>query len=844
MALNYGQLISAPSGTRVGGVKAGSGIDITPDGTISLAAPTLSLVSPGSISGNAQVGATLTYVTGSATGGTAPYNYSWIWKKASDNSTLQVNGSTYVISGALVGDRVYVALTATDAVSATATGNTSSYPASPSTIISAGFPNIPPSLSGGPVSIPQVVSGTWADGTSTITSTGCIQISTDGVSFTQGPLTPSNGTTVYLQWDPTGGSCGGAPQGTVITGTLTNGTYTNSYSLTLDRTPAAFTIPTISGQALNSTAASSVITLSATNAPTYITYTAGSPNTLTALTVSINSGTPVAVPTSGTTVSAPPGATLQFAGTVGNSSNTTYSATINTGSNSTGWSVTTAAVAASITTPSITSPANGSTNLNPALNSPAGIPLLGSTYSPLNGAGAQTSSTWEVYRAVTYTATTTVTNVNSSTTPANWSATGNASASGSTLFYGGSSAFASVAISSPVGAGTTISVVSGTLNSNTRVQINEAATGTLAYTILDTTPGLAVTIGLACNVFAYVDSFATSGPISVSVPGFFATSASTVVTLTVDNTSGWLSNVSNGSVVTGSGGQSMTVSSVNVGAGTITSTSNGSSGTWTNGTVISVNAPAPTTPPTTNPPGPGYTAITGSPFSVTSAPFTTQLVPQSSLATSSTYFSRVQYATTNSQPATSNFSAWSSFGTASVFSPPAPGAAYAGGYLAGQYTDGGVLYNLIVAPKEFGETTGLAYNTTNAVDFPIGVFNDQTYGKPASDLANDSTHPIFQYARGLSINGYSDWYVPALGELQLLLANLRPAGVPANGPAPYFNTGGSQQILGAPGYWSSTQDGGGGGSGFALYCDNSNAPQNQAKSTPGTYIRAVRRQPA
>ena len=44
-------------------------------------------------------------------------------------------------------------------------------------------------------------------------------------------------------------------------------------------------------------------------------------------------------------------------------------------------------------------PANGTANLNPATNTPAGIPLVGSTYTPLNGAGAtQTSSTWEVYK--------------------------------------------------------------------------------------------------------------------------------------------------------------------------------------------------------------------------------------------------------------------------------------------------------------------------------------------------------------------------------------------------------------------------------------------------------------
>jgi hypothetical protein len=70
--------------------------------------------------------------------------------------------------------------------------------------------------------------------------------------------------------------------------------------------------------------------------------------------------------------------------------------------------------------------------------------------------------------------------------------------------------------------------------------------------------------------------------------------------------------------------------------------------------------PAPTTTP---PDALKYAAITGSPITVSSAPFTTVNLPQANLATGQTYYARVQYDTTNAAAATSSFSGWSSFAT-------------------------------------------------------------------------------------------------------------------------------------------------------------------------------------
>jgi len=256
------------------------------------------------------------------------------------------------------------------------------------------FPNLPPTLAAGPSTIPGTASGTWADGTTSLTSTSCIEFKVGAGSFNQGPTTVNNSDVVTVQYVTSPG-CSGAASGTTITGTLTNGTNTNNYSLTLDRNPDTFTISSQTGQAQSSTATSGSVTLAGTNSPAYITYTAGNPNTLTNIQVSVNSGAYVPVPTSGTSVSAPPGASLQFQGDVGASATTVYTATINVGTTTASWSVTTSSGATpTISQPSISAPLNNATNLDPGLNTPAAITATGSTYTALNGAGVHVSSDW------------------------------------------------------------------------------------------------------------------------------------------------------------------------------------------------------------------------------------------------------------------------------------------------------------------------------------------------------------------------------------------------------------------------------------------------------------------
>lgn len=113
---------------------------------------------------------------------------------------------------------------------------------------------------------------------------------------------------------------------------------------------------------------------------------------------------------------------------------------------------------------------------------------------------------------------------------------------------------------------------------------------------------------------------------------------------------------------------------------------------------------------------------------------------------------------------------------------PPIGTFYEGGYVGGYISDtadGVPTRILIVAPKASGETY-LAYKTTATPDAPSDVAQNLTNGSLATNAFNDASHPLFQWASGLTINGYSDWYIPALREMEILYRNLKPSTAPNN----------------------------------------------------------------
>jgi len=118
-----------------------------------------------------------------------------------------------------------------------------------------------------------------------------------------------------------------------------------------------------------------------------------------------------------------------------------------------------------------------------------------------------------------------------------------------------------------------------------------------------------------------------------------------------------------------------------------------------------------------------------------------------------------------------------------TFDPTDPaniGQPYEGGYLAGVIDStqtegsGGERYALIVAPKASGEHTSLTWGGHGSI---VSSGADSTWnGKQNTiNLMNDSrNHPAVEFCDGLTIGGYSDWYLPAPDELELLYRNFKP----------------------------------------------------------------------
>lgn len=102
------------------------------------------------------------------------------------------------------------------------------------------------------------------------------------------------------------------------------------------------------------------------------------------------------------------------------------------------------------------------------------------------------------------------------------------------------------------------------------------------------------------------------------------------------------------------------------------------------------------------------------------------------------------------------------------------GDAYQGGYYAGQISTAGnsvADYNLVIGPKSTADSSGKAFNTLNTSDSgATSVIN----GPANSASMNDALHPAAQFCEGLTIGGYSDWYMPAKNEIEVCYYNLKP----------------------------------------------------------------------
>ena len=193
---------------------------------------------------------------------------------------------------------------------------------------------------------------------------------------------------------------------------------------------------------------------------------------------------------------------------------------------------------------------------------------------------------------------------------------------------------------------------------------------------------------------------------------------------------------------------------------------------------------------------------------------------------------------------------------------PTIGQSYGGGYYAGKISttgDGVATHYLVVSPKASG-TGQYSYRTSDTSGDPTSIID----GPTNSSTMNNASHPAAQFCEGLTINGYSDWYLPARNELMVIYYNLKPdttasygnstnpyavppigafsTGNPSQTSVSIFQAGGSEALDNSPGYWyywSSTQSS---NATLATAVNFQNGYDNDFNNKTNPYIaRAVRR---
>jgi Protein of unknown function (DUF1566) len=195
--------------------------------------------------------------------------------------------------------------------------------------------------------------------------------------------------------------------------------------------------------------------------------------------------------------------------------------------------------------------------------------------------------------------------------------------------------------------------------------------------------------------------------------------------------------------------------------------------------------------------------------------------------------------------------------------PTTIGEAFGGGFYAGKISVAGngiASHYLIVAPKATGDAQRQCKTSNTSTAGTASLID----GPANSAAMNNASHPAAQFCEGLTIGGFSDWYMPAKNELEVLYYFLKPttdfnntssgsnanavspqpistnytSGAPAQTSATAFRSGGTEAFA-ADRYWSSTEASATGAwvQGFNI------GDQFNGFKTNSFYVRAVRRVP-
>lgn len=166
--------------------------------------------------------------------------------------------------------------------------------------------------------------------------------------------------------------------------------------------------------------------------------------------------------------------------------------------------------------------------------------------------------------------------------------------------------------------------------------------------------------------------------------------------------------------------------------------------------------------------------------------------------------------------------------TLASFAPEILGESYEGGFYMGTICAANTCYYLLVAPNATGCAQCQWKTSQTSTSGTCSL--DDGYANTYPALEN-STHPAGNWTATRTIGGFSDWYLPAIDELEVFYNNGGGAG--SGDPLP------SGEDFATDAYWSSTES----SSISACYLNFSNGNRSPLNKGGTRRVRAVRRVP-